>query len=400
MKVLLIHQFFLRKDQGGGQRFNEFVKTWADQGIQVDVIAGSGHYLSENERASGLVDVEDYYDNVKVWRCSVSNFYHKGVWGRLLGYLSYFLSSLFVLLFKAGKSYDVIIATSPPLTIMFTGIIAKFLKSGKLVFEVRDLWPDAAVDLGVIKSKTVIHILKSLEKWFYKKADYINVLSPDFKTYLIDRYNISASKIWFVPNGGQKGVMVDPKITTNKDFVLVYAGAMSLANNVSELLDLAAATLEYDIKYMLVGEGTEKEALQKRVVEEGLDHVSFLPLLSYPEVLDLIKKADVGVVTYRWGDVLNMNYTNKMFDYLSCGIPVILTLPGASKQFVEKKECGRWVEPGNVDDWKRVILDLKEDLILCNQLGMNGYSLIDTEFNREKLAVKYLELMLKIVNKE
>ena len=398
MRILLIHQYFLRKDQGGGQRFNEFVKFWSNKGAQIDVITGSSHYLGQDGRSNEWFEHDNYYKNVNVWRCTVSRFYHKGLFGRVLGYLIFVFSSLYVLIFKVEKKYDIIIATSPPLTVMFIGLISRFIKSGKLVFEIRDLWPDVVVDLGVLKSKTLISIIKKFEFWFYCKADFINVLSPDFKSYLLKEYNIDTSKIWFIPNGGDDGLNFSDNNKEPNDFVVVYAGAMSLVNAVSELLDVAQATLGLNVSYVLIGDGSEKENLKERVEQEGLYNVKFYSLLNHSVTMSLINDADVGVVTYQRGQALNMNYTNKMFDYLSCSKPVLLSLTGASKDFIENYECGKWVLGGDVNAWTTAILKLKSDPVLCEKMGENGLRVIKAEFNRKNLALEYLNLFDKAIN--
>ncbi|GAK99713.1 glycosyl transferase [Nonlabens ulvanivorans] len=203
MRILLIHQYFLEKNDGGGSRFNEMTKAWAAQGHEVTVLAGMVHYATgkKEERYQGKFTLKDknFYDHVDVVRCHVSESYNSSFLGRLWAYFSFVFSSVYAGLFKVKGQHDVILVTSPPLFVGITAYILSVFKRLPFIFEVRDLWPESAIDTGVLQNKLIIKFAYWFESFIYKKAKLINVLTPAFRTKLIEK-GVPEKKILFIPN--------------------------------------------------------------------------------------------------------------------------------------------------------------------------------------------------------
>jgi len=157
MKILLIHQYFLEKGDGGGSRFNEMTRNWSDKGHSITVLAGMMHYASNKKisRYKGKFTYfdKDFYPGVDIIRCHVSESYNTNFLGRLWAYFSFVFSSILAGLFIAKGKYDIILVTSPPLFVGITAYVLSVLKRLPFVFEIRDLWPESAIDTGVLKSK-------------------------------------------------------------------------------------------------------------------------------------------------------------------------------------------------------------------------------------------------------
>ncbi len=172
MRILLLHQYFLEEVDSGGSRWNEMAKVWTEMGHEVMVIAGMmhGNGLAKRAEYKGKYFVKNIQGQVKVWRCHVSESYNKSFRGRLWGYFSFMFSSLWAGLFKIKGKFDVVIVTSPPLFIGFSGYVISRWKRMPLVFEVRDLWPESAIDTGVLTNKWIIKISYWFEAFMYKKA--------------------------------------------------------------------------------------------------------------------------------------------------------------------------------------------------------------------------------------
>ena len=189
MNILLIHQYFLEKGDGGGSRFNEMSQVWAEQGHNVTVLAGMVHYSTglKPDRYKGKYFYKDldFYNNVDVIRCHVSEAYNVNFLGRLWAYFSFVFSSVWAGLFKTNKKFDVIIVTSPPLFVGITAYVLSKFKRLPFVFEIRDLWPESAIDTGVLTNKTIIKFAYWFESFIYSKASLINVLTPAFRDKLI-----------------------------------------------------------------------------------------------------------------------------------------------------------------------------------------------------------------------
>ena len=203
MHILLVHQYFLGKTDAGGSRWNQFSKYWADKGHKVTVLAGTVHHGTgmKHARYKGkLVVREQERENVQVFRCYVSESYNKSFIGRFWAYLSFTFSSILAGLFWVGKA-DIMICTSPPLSVGLTGWLLSRIKRISMIFEVRDLWPESAIDTGVLTNKWLIRISYWLERLSYKSSSWIVVLTPAFAKALIANKGVRADRISMIPNG-------------------------------------------------------------------------------------------------------------------------------------------------------------------------------------------------------
>ena len=203
MKILLIHQYYLEKEDSGGSRFNEMTRMWAEQGHEITVVAGMMHANASRKypRYRGkFFFEEDFAPGIRVHRCHVSETYNLNFAGRLWGYFSFVFSSLWTCLFRVKGNFDLVLVTSPPLFVGITGLIVSKVRRIPLVFEVRDLWPESAIDTGVLTNPTLIRLAYWFEKTMYQNASLINVLTPAFEQTLKDKKGVPASRISMIPN--------------------------------------------------------------------------------------------------------------------------------------------------------------------------------------------------------
>ena len=221
MRILLIHQYFLEKGDAGGSRFNEMTQVWASQGHDITVLAGIVHYATGKKpnRYKGKFTHKDeqFYDKVDVVRCHVSESYNVSFLGRLWAYFSFVFSSIYAGIFKTKGKFDFILVSSPPLFVGITAYVLSKLKRIPFVFEVRDLWPESAIDTGILKNGMIIKFAYWFEKILYKKAKLINVLTPAFRDKLIQSKKVPAEKIIFIPNAADFSLA--EKIQKNFDAV-------------------------------------------------------------------------------------------------------------------------------------------------------------------------------------
>lgn len=396
MKILLIHQFFLKEGAPGGQRFNDMVKIWSDNGCQIEVITSDVNYLSSEVSYGRIIEKENYYNNVTVWRCSGVRGINDNFYKRLHSYLKYLLLGLYVLFFKVKKDYNIIIASSPPISIAFLGLIAKLVKKCPLIFEVRDLWPEAIKDLKIINNKIVLKALYKFEGYIYKISDKIIVLSPSFKIDITKRYKEIGNKIKCIENGvltsrmPAKNTPIDVDI---RKFNIVYSGAMGVANNVLSVLKSAKALKKIsNIKFILIGDGMDKKMLEEYKFKNDLSNVEFHPSMKYEGALSVISKCDLGIVVFKPLSVFEKNLSNKMFDYLFCGLPVLMASKGEGSNFIQNYHLGELVNINEVSSWVEKILFLKDNPNLRVTYSNNGKKLIKEKYNRKDLAIKYFKL--------
>ncbi len=412
MKILLIHQYYLEKNDGGGSRWNEMTKVWADSGNEITVLAGMVHYNSGKKNSSYkgkyFSDQKNFEKRIRVVRSHVSETYNVSFLGRLWGYFSFVFSSLWAGFFYTREKYDIIIVTSPPLFVGITAYILSIFKGIPFIFEIRDLWPESAIDTGVITSKSIIKLAYLFENFIYKKARIINVLTPAFRSYLIEKKGIPADKIIFIPNAADFSLVdkitrefnpllfrIQNKIEPNK-FVITYVGAHGVANHLIQIINTAELLKEANVLFLLIGEGMQKQMLKKIALEKGLNNIRFLDAVPKAEVFKYILASDMGASILKKTDTFKTVYSNKTFDYMSCKKPLFMLIDGVSRQLVEEANCGTYVEPENATAFKIKILEYLKDPKRVIREGDNGFWFAKTKFDRSILASKYLEEISKI----
>jgi len=410
MRILLLHQYFLEEDDPGGSRWNEITKTWTDLGHEVTVIAGMVHYNASQKREEyrGKYFVKKKQGKVEVLRAHVSESYNKGFLGRLWGYFSFMFSSLYGGLFKLSGKYDVVLVTSPPLFVGISGYLISRFKRAPMIFEIRDLWPESAIDTGVLTNKTIIKLAYAVERFIYKKSRLINVLTPAFYNTLKDKKGISESKLIMIPNAAD--FSLSEAVLNNFDreqfrkdyqlegrFVVTYVGAHGVANHLEQLLEAGKALEDTNVLFLLIGQGMEKARLMKLAEEMEVKNVRFIDPVPKQEVFKYIIASDMGASVLKKVDTFKTVYSNKTFDYFSCKKPILMAIDGVSRELVEEANAGSYVEPENIQEYNRVI---REYLAAPERLlreGENGYNYARQNFDREVLAKKYLEAIRSLV---
>lgn len=413
MHILLIHQYFLEKNDGGGSRWNEMSRIWTEQGHKVTVLGGMTHYNSgkKNERYKGkyFYDDKDFAPNVRVIRSHVSEAYNVNFLGRLWGYFSFVFSSTWAGLFYAKEKYDMIVVTSPPLFVGITAYKLSLFKRIPFVFEVRDLWPESAIDTGVVTNKFIIKMAYWFEQFIYKKAKLINVLTPAFKKTLIEKKGIAEDKIIFIPNAADFSLSdelvnsdFDPKqFRKEKDIpedklVIIYVGAHGVANDLIQLVQTAELLKDEPVFFLSVGEGMQKKGLKEEVVKRGLTNIRFIDAVPKKEVFKYILSSDMGTSVLKKVDTFKTVYSNKTFDYMSCKKPILMAIDGVSRALVEDANAGVYVEPENPKDFAEKIRLYINDPEKIKAQGASGYQFAKTNFDRTLLAKKYLDELQKL----
>jgi len=406
MRILLIHQYFLEEDDPGGSRFNEMTRYWSEKGNQITVLCGMVHYSGQHKRPEykGKFVVSKKHGQVDVLRCHVSESYNVSFLGRLWGYFSFVFSSLCAGLFYTRQKFDLILVTSPPLFVGITAYLLSRFKRIPYLFEVRDLWPESAIDTGVLRNKFIIWISFRLEQFIYKKAKRINVLTPAFRTNLIDKKQIPAEKIIFIPNAADFSLSDELLQQFERDafrneqgihdkFVITYVGAHGVANHLEQILDAAELLRETPVLFQLIGDGMQKNYLKKEVKTRNLPNIRFVDPVPKKEVFKYIMASEMGASVLKKVDAFKTIYSNKTFDYMACRIPVLLLIDGVSRELVEEADCGLYAEPENPAEIAEKIRFCMDNPEKIKEQGNNGYHYAKEHFDRLILASRYMDQM-------
>ncbi len=403
MRILLIHQYFLEENDPGGSRFNELTKVWTEMGNSVTVLAGMIHYNAHEKRQEykGKYFVKKQQGDITVWRCHVSESYNKNFIGRLWGYFSVMFSTLWAGLFKLKGKYDVILVTSPPLFVGITAYLLSRIKRKPYLFEIRDLWPESAIDTGVLKNKLIIKLAFWVESFLYKKAALINVLTPAFRDHLIEKKKINPKKIIFIPNAADFSLSEDLlqnfdandfriQLGWDKKFVITYVGAHGVANHLDQILDAAELLKDTNVLFVLIGDGMSKKGLIKNAQDRNLHNVLFLDSVQKREVFKYILASNMGASVLKKVDAFKTVYSNKTFDYMSCKKPILMAIDGVSRKLVEEADAGKYVEPENASEYNTIIREYLNNPALVQHQGLSGYNFAKNNFDRIALAKQYL----------
>ena len=412
MHILLVHQYYLGENDSGGSRWTEFVKNWIKQGHQVTVLAGMVHYATGKkiEKYKGLyTSIELINPHLTIIRSHVSELYNVNFIGRLWGYFSFVFSSIYAGLFKANKKYDIIISTSPPLFVGITSLVLSKIKRVPYVFEIRDLWPESAIDIGVLKNQFLIKLSYFLEKIIYNNALKISVLTPAFRDKLIELKGVAASKIVLVPNAADFSLtetLIDKfDVNTFKakegiqdKFIILYVGAHGVANHLIQVLDVADKFRnEPEILFLLIGDGMKKKELVIEAEKRNLFNIKFIDAVPKNEIFKYILSCDIGSSILKKADTFKTVYSNKTFDYMSCKKPILMLIDGVSRKLVEESNCGLYIEPENIKEFEEGIRFYLKNKSILTEHGNNGYNYAKKYFDRDFISQYYLEQLEKMI---
>lgn len=404
MNILLLYQYFLEDDDSGGiPRWNEMAKLWIEAGHSVTVIAGMVHANGKEKQTEykGKWFTKKQQGDIIVYRTHVSELYNRGFAGRMWGYFSFMFSSLWVGIFKVKGDFDAIIVSSPPLFVGVSGYLISLFKNVPMIFEVRDLWPESAIDTGILKNKTLINLAYKVESFIYKKSRLINVLTPATYATLKNIKGIDEKKLTMIPNAANFLLADETLKNFNRElfrkdhgldgkFVITYVGAHGAANCLEQLIDAALKLKDTNVLFLLIGQGMMKESLKQKAKSMNVDNLRFLPPVSREEVFKYIIASEMGISVLKKADTFKTVYSNKTFDYFSCKKPILMAIDGISRELVETAKAGSYVEPENVAEYNKIIREYLANPSMLAIKGENGYRYAKENFDRNVLAQKYI----------
>lgn len=405
MHILLIHQAFASLDEAGGTRHYEIAHYLAAQGHQVTIITSPVNYLTGKAKGKRIPwkQQEDPEPGITILRVYVYPALHRSFFHRLINFFSFMFSSFFVGL--GVKNVDAVWGTSPPIFQGWTAWSLARLKRKPFLFEIRDLWPEFAIGIGVLKNKLLIKLSFWLESFLYRHADRIVVNSPGFIPFVTKR---GGKNIELVPNGVDPD-MFDPQENGRQfrqanqlegKFVVLYAGAHGISNDLDVVLSAARLTgNDPQIQYVFVGDGKEKTNLVRQAQEWSLTNVHFIASVPKHEMHQVLAAADVCIAILKPLDLYKTTYPNKVFDYLAAARPVLCAIDGVIRQVVEEAKAGLFVTPGDAATLADAVQIMAKDPAQARQMGINGRNFVVQNFNRQKFAAQIEEIFNQLTEK-
>ena len=400
LKTLYFHQHFSVPSGPGGIRSYGMARCLVGRGHKVTMVCGSfigshtgleGPFINGQRR--GIVDGIDVVEFDLKYSNTDSFF------SRTWTFLKYVFRSL-ILIFT--EKYDLVFATTTPLTAGIPGVVAKYLRRKPFIFEVRDLWPELPKAMGVIKNPLILTLMSMLEWVSYHSADHLIALSPGIAAGIKKR-GIDAGLISFIPNGCDLDIfdgtseLWRPKGVSNTDFLAIFAGTHGVANGLSNVLDTAAELClrkRNDIKIVLIGNGRLKPSLIERVNRDGLSNVFFHEPVNKKELAGLMSSADLGLQTL--ANIKAFYYgtsPNKFFDYIAGGLPVLINYPGWIADMVVENGAGFFVRPEDPISFADALEIAADDRADLKTKGLNARRLAAENFDRKAQASDWVDIL-------
>ena len=400
MHILFIHQMFNLPDAPGGTRHFELFRPCVKQGHYFSIVASDLNYKTgakvvQQRKLISEANVNGF--NI-LWSYTYPSLHRSFLW-RVISFLSFMITSFFGGL-RAGN-IDLVIGTSPPIFQTVTALLLAWIRRTPFLLEIRDLWPEFAIDIGVLKNPLLIQVSRWWENFIYKHATHLLVNSPAYQKYLLDK-GIPGSKITLIPNGvdttmfhpESRGKEFRKHWECEEKFVITYAGALGLANDIPTILK-AARRLKKNpqIHFVIIGDGKEKNNLKRMAQELKLCNLTFVGSISKAEMSQALAASDICVATLKDIPMFRTTYPNKVFDYMAAGRPTILAIDGVIREVVEAAKGGIFVPPGNDVVLAEAVLRLYNNRFEAHTMGMAARSYVVEHFDRQHHAKAFAELL-------
>lgn len=398
-RVLMVTPYFPPEVGAPQSRLYELAVRLVRRGHQVTVLTGFPNYPTGviPPQYRGKRRMDEDMDGIRVVRTWIYATPNRGFLKRILNHLSFMLSATWTGL-GLGKA-DALFVESPPLFDGLAGWVLSVAKGAPMVFNVADLWPQSAVELGMVKNPLLIKVAEGIEEFIYARSARIAAVTRGIERILGDR---GFQKTVFLPNGvdldlfkpGTSGEAFRARHDLMGRFLVVYAGTHGLSQGLEVLVE-AGRLLEargLPVTFLLVGDGSEKPRLME--LARGVSTVRFLDSLPKREIPEVVAAADVYAVTLRDLPLFRGAVPSKLYEAMSAAKPVVLAAYGEAPDLLAEADAGLSVPPEDAPAFAEAVERLMEDPELCRRLGANGRRLVEDRYDREKLVDRF-EAMLK-----
>ena len=316
----------------------------------------------------------------------------------------FLLSVIFTLGGIFSGKQDIVLTVSPPLPLGISIYLLGKIKKIPCIFNVQDIFPQSAIDLGLLKSEMLIRISELMEKFIYKKAHYITVHSEGNRDNIISK-NINPEKILTIYNWVDTN-LIRPTENRNNDFrnnnnlngkfIISFAGVIGFAQGLDVVVYCAELLKSYkDILFLLIGDGIKKNGLMEKARNMQLNNIKFLPPQPKEIYPSILYASDICLVTLD-KNVLTPAVPAKLLSVMASGRPVVasMNLKGDAPKIVESAKCGYCVEADNAMGLSKAILKLYNNPMLRDEFGQNGRKYAVKHFSRNSCTEKYEKLLL------
>lgn len=408
MHILFLTQYFPPEMGATQNRLSYLAKSLTGRGHDVTVLTALPNYPEGRifDRYRGHLLMEERTDGMRIVRVWCYATQSKGLLPRMLNYFSFMLASLLLGTLRMGRP-DVMLVDSPPLFLGLSALPMKWILGSKFVFNVADLWPEAAVAMGVIQNRFLIKTATAFEELIYRHSDLITGATRGIIQNIQRR--MPKKPVVLLTNGAELTALgpqhrdrseLRRSLAGEAKFVVGYAGLHGLAHRLETMLE-AAARLAWnsDIVFLLFGDGPEKAALVERAGRLGLQNVKFYAPLPKNQIAEIISLFDVALVPLRDLPLFRGYLPSKLFEAMGLGTPVICStpIPGEAQAIVDESGGGIVTRAENAEEMADAIVQLYRQPALRQQMGAAAKEYVKRFYNRATIAANFERVLSKLV---
>lgn len=395
--VLFVTPYYPPEKGAPQVRNSETAQRLVQRGHQVTVLTTLPNYPTgivpqEYRGGKAREEVRQGVQVIRVWSYISPN---KGFFRRILAQLTFGCLSPILGWRKIGHP-DVIIVESPPLFDAFAGRFLAWIKKCPFIFTVSDIWPESAIQLGMLRNHFAIRLAEWLEWSTYRRSGRVWTVTRGIRDTLIQR-GLSEEKVFLLTNGVDTQEFKPlPQEQARADFgwehrfVVLYAGTHGMAQGLMTVLDAAEALRNHtEVQFVLAGDGAEKEMLVASAKERELSNVTFLDALPHNRMPQLFATCDIFLVPLKKLPIFEGALPSKMYEAMACARPIILGVEGEARLLLETEaHSAIAVEPESVNELVSAITFLYEHPEERKRLGQQGRAFVEAYFDREQLVTK------------
>lgn len=399
MRLTILTQYYPPEIGAPQRRLSELAERLVSAGHHVTVLTAMPNYPRGEiyDGYGGLVRREQL-NGVEIVRAAIYPTQKASFLHRLTNYFSFVLSSALVGTFLLPRS-DYLLVESPPLFLGLSGIWLSIIKRTRLIFNVSDLWPESAVQLGLVRKDSLVHRLSSwLESLCYRRAWLVTGQSKEILRDIQTRF--PHKRTYHLSNGvdvekfsdNHSDMGTGDHLNPSTGCVALYAGLHGLAQGLDQLIQ--AADMLHDeagLEIILVGDGPEKRELVETAQQRELGNIRFLDPIPAERVPELLASADILLITLK--SYIPGAVPSKLYEAMASGKPVVLVASGEPASIVEQHQAGIAVEPGNISGLVDALRRLRDNPNLRREFGQNGRHAAEESFNREKIVAGFMNFL-------
>ena len=408
MRLLLLSAYFPPDVGSAAHLFYELGQAFAAHGHSVSVVTGFPGYHAQGDLShyNGRRWLRETMDGMDVHRIRVPQVARNTPMGR--GLWQFSCAASLALVGLRIPHADIALVYSPPLPLGLSVLAWRLLRGIPFVFNVQDLFPQSAIDLGVLRQRPLIRFFEALERFIYQHADAITVHSSGNRDHVLARGGQPERTFVIYNSVDSRHVRPGPvenalrqELGLNGHFVASFAGVMGYSQDLDVILEAALLLRDHaDIRFLLVGDGVEKERLMRKSQAMGLPNIVWLPMQSREHYPSVLQASDVGLTTLH-AKVKTPVVPSKILSVMAAGRPVVavLDLRGDAPRLIAEAEAGYCLPPEQPQALADALLKLYNDPVLCQRFGESGRRYAEAHLSPTAIAERYERLFAELTTR-